>query len=192
MKSNTPVYLIAIAWVMAGVLVSGPSDARAQQATGQAPAPGPAPAAAVPLRPPHKRPRAADRKDMMEQLGIKALRPGPSGNEQAPESRELRRGDGESLPETAGSADVEERHRRSRPPADVVEAAASGDRRGLRARSARPRSEERAEGHVDCDRHVEGMVGGHPRHRQAARRTRRQLCLSGDQRRHPDDAGHAG
>src|SRR5699024_6783592 len=27
---------------------------------------------------------AADRKDMMDKLGIKALRPGPSGNEQAP------------------------------------------------------------------------------------------------------------
>ena len=27
---------------------------------------------------------AADHKDMMDQLGIKALRPGPSGNEQAP------------------------------------------------------------------------------------------------------------
>src|SRR5262245_10745073 len=45
-------------------------------AAGQAPAgPPPNPNAAA---------TAADHKDMMEQLGIKVLRPGPSGNESAP------------------------------------------------------------------------------------------------------------
>jgi hypothetical protein len=93
MKSASRAYLIRIAWVMASIFVSGPSDARAQQATGQAPPPGPATATAAPAtaapaptaaQTAAQEAAAADRKDMMDKLGIKALRPGPSGNEQAP------------------------------------------------------------------------------------------------------------
>jgi hypothetical protein len=84
MKSASRVYLIRIAWVMASVFVSGPSDARAQQPTGQTPAPATAPATAAPAQTPAQEAAVADRKDMMDKLGIKALRPGPSGNEQAP------------------------------------------------------------------------------------------------------------
>ena len=51
----------------------------------QAPAPAAAqPPAGGPPPNPNAAANAADHKDMMEQLGIKALRPGPSGNEAAP------------------------------------------------------------------------------------------------------------
>jgi hypothetical protein len=56
----------------------------AQQAP-PAPSPPPAaPPAAGPPPNPNAAANAADHRDMMEQLGIKALRPGPSGNESAP------------------------------------------------------------------------------------------------------------
>jgi hypothetical protein len=59
-----------------------------QPPTGQAPTTPPATApAAGPAGPPpnpNAAATAADHKNMMEQLGIKALRPGPSGNESAP------------------------------------------------------------------------------------------------------------
>jgi hypothetical protein len=84
MKSASRVYLNRLAWVMAGVFASGPTDARTQQATGQTPAPASAPATATPAQTAAQEAAAADRKDMMDKLGIKALRPGPSGNEQAP------------------------------------------------------------------------------------------------------------
>ena len=44
---------------------------------------------------------AEDHQNMMQQLGIKKLRPGPSGREGAAESGQLRRGDGKSFPEFA-------------------------------------------------------------------------------------------
>jgi hypothetical protein len=57
-----------------------------QPQTGQAPPPGapPANAPAGPPTNPNQAATAADHKNMMEQLGIKTLRPGPSGNESAP------------------------------------------------------------------------------------------------------------
>ena len=56
-----------------------------QPATPQAPAAPPAaPPAAGPPPNPNAAANAADHKDMMDQLGIKVLRPGPSGNEAAP------------------------------------------------------------------------------------------------------------
>src|SRR4030095_13680448 len=65
-------------------LTIGASDQ--QPSAGQAP-----PAATPPATPPAGPPpnpnaaaTAADHKKMMDQLGIKALRPGPSGNESAP------------------------------------------------------------------------------------------------------------
>src|SRR5687767_12157043 len=84
MKSKTPVYLIGTSCVIAVALVCGQSDARAQQGTAQVPAPGSAPAAAVAAQTAAQEAATADRKDMMDKLGIKAMRPGPSGNEQAP------------------------------------------------------------------------------------------------------------
>jgi hypothetical protein len=60
----------------AGVVVALTAAGFAPQIPPQPPAgPPPNPNAAA---------TAADHKDMMEQLGIKALRPGPSGNESAP------------------------------------------------------------------------------------------------------------
>ena len=119
-----------------------------------------------------------DHKNMMEQLGIKALRPGPSGNEQRAESRELRRGDGESVSESARRSHAEERqegHDRRH----VVGAAPRRDRRGLRARGARPRAEERAEGDVDGrPRPTIGHVGGTPVVGKQLDRPRRQLVVS--------------
>src|SRR4029453_6960291 len=51
----------------------------------QAPvAPGAAPQQQGPPPNPNAAANAADHKNMMEQLGIKTLRPGPSGNEAAP------------------------------------------------------------------------------------------------------------
>jgi len=57
-----------------------------QPPSGQAPPPATAPAAspAGPPPNPNAAATAADHKNMMEQLGIKTLRPGPSGNESAP------------------------------------------------------------------------------------------------------------
>lgn len=77
-------YVIAVPCVIAVALLSGRSDARAQQGTAQVPAPASAPPPAVPAQTAAQEAASADRKDMMEKLGIKALRPGPSGNEQAP------------------------------------------------------------------------------------------------------------
>jgi hypothetical protein len=59
-----------------------------QPPAGQAPATpsatAPAPATGGPPSNPNATATAADHRNMMEQLGIKALRPGPSGNESAP------------------------------------------------------------------------------------------------------------
>jgi hypothetical protein len=56
-----------------------------QPSTAQAPATGPAPATQPGPPPnPNAAANAADHKNMMEQLGIKVLRPGPSGNESVP------------------------------------------------------------------------------------------------------------
>ena len=84
MKSNAPVCLIGTSCVIAVALVWGQSDARAQQGTAQVPAPGSAPATAVAAQTAAQEAATADRKDMMDKLGIKVMRPGPSGNEQAP------------------------------------------------------------------------------------------------------------
>src|SRR5688500_17767488 len=74
------VAIAATALMLAGSIggfAQGPPAApsAAQPPAVQPPGPPPNPNAAA---------TAADHKDMMEQLGIKALRPGPSGNESAP------------------------------------------------------------------------------------------------------------
>ena len=48
-----------------------------------------------------------DHQNMMDQLGIKALRPGPSGNEKAPNHANYDEATSESLSQCARSADDE-------------------------------------------------------------------------------------
>jgi len=63
----------------AAAMMTSPTTTTAQQS------PPPAAPAAAPAPPnPNAAATAADHRQMMEQLGIKALRPGPSGNESAP------------------------------------------------------------------------------------------------------------
>jgi hypothetical protein len=83
MNCSTRVYLGAAACLAAAMAMS--QGVLARQATPQAPAQnaGPPPAVAA-AQAAGQEAAAADRKDMMEKLGIKALRPGPSGNEAAP------------------------------------------------------------------------------------------------------------
>ena len=75
-----------------------------------------------------------------------------------------------------------------------MEAAPAGDRRGLRARGARPRAEERAEGDVDGrPRRTESTVGGRAGASASSwSGTSTTRAYPGDHRRHPDDARHAG
>ena len=64
-----------------GTFAQQPPGAQAPPTT---PAPAPAAGPAGPPPNPNAAATSADHKNMMEQLGIKALRPGPSGNESAP------------------------------------------------------------------------------------------------------------
>ena len=84
--------LLALLTVVAGLSLATfaqqPAPGTQQPASAQAP---PAPQGTAPANPPAGPPpnpnaaaSAADHKNMMEQLGIKTLRPGPSGNESAP------------------------------------------------------------------------------------------------------------
>ena len=147
--------------------------------------------------PPGKPERAAatadDHQNMMEQLGIKALRPGPSGNEAAPNHANYDEATANPFPESARRPDAEERQE-------------GHDRRRCGGTQRRPEIVE------DFEREVLGRVpknvpkvtwtvtrdrrrrrsAARAVDRQAARRARRQLGVPGDQRRHPDDAGDAG
>jgi hypothetical protein len=80
-------FVTGSAWALSGaaiVLLSARPHAQ-QPATTPTPPATAAPAApAGPPPNPNAAATAADHKNMMEQLGIKALRPGPSGNESAP------------------------------------------------------------------------------------------------------------
>ena len=64
-----------------GALLLSIATTSAQQTTPPPPPPAQAPA---PPPNPNAAATAADHRNMMEQLGITALRPGPSGNESAP------------------------------------------------------------------------------------------------------------
>ena len=66
MKSTTRVSLVGIGCLMARIITVSPGGVLAEQGASSQEA------------------SIADRKDMMDTLGIRALRPGPSGNEQAP------------------------------------------------------------------------------------------------------------
>jgi len=52
---------------------------------------------------------ADDHQNMMAQLGIQALRPGPSGNESAPNHANYDEAHGESVSRSAGRPDLKER-----------------------------------------------------------------------------------
>ena len=126
---------------------------------------------------------ADDHRQMMEQLGITALRPGPSGNEQEPNHANYDESKANPFPKLPDAADAEERPARSR---------ARGSGRGGAPRSSRTSSARcSAEFRRTCRKVTwtvtatdTGTIGGRSRHRQAARRPRRQLGVSRHHRRH--------
>jgi hypothetical protein len=73
--------LFVVAWALAAVPTAQQQTPPVPATQPQAP---PAPPAPNPAMVAMQQATAADHKDMMSQLGITALRPGPSGNEQAP------------------------------------------------------------------------------------------------------------
>ncbi len=81
MSSRTTVFGTACLFAVSAALAAT-SVVSAQQAAGQAPPNGAASTASLP--PPKNWTAQDDHQNMMEQLGIKALRPGPSGNEADP------------------------------------------------------------------------------------------------------------
>ena len=167
--------------------------------TAQQPATPPAPAtAAAPASPPAGPPvnpnaaaTAADHKQMLQQLGITALRPGPSGNEAAPNHANYDEALANPYPDLPDalvlkngkkvtSADVWWKQRRPEIVADF-------DREVLgRVPDTRPEGDVEGQSHGTLRRR---RPSGD---RQGARRIGRQLGLPGYQRRHPDDGGHAG
>ncbi len=86
MRAQRLVIVFSSAWAVAGALTLSPGLNAQPPATAQT-----QPAAAAPAPPgggamtnPNAAATAADHQNMMDQLGIKALRPGPSGSETAP------------------------------------------------------------------------------------------------------------
>jgi hypothetical protein len=75
-----------LSWLVgcAAITAAGTVLTLTAQQPGAAPSTAPAPQSASPVVNPNAAATAADHKQMLEQLGIKALRPGPSGNEAAP------------------------------------------------------------------------------------------------------------
>ncbi len=127
---------------------------------------------------------------MMDQLHIKSLRPGPSGDEKAPDHANTDEARGQSVPRLARYPDPEERreghHRRP-----VVAAAPARDRRGPGARNVWPGARRYAEGDVDgrCLRNRICQLQARLGHRPD--RPCRQFRLPGHRRRHEDDADPA-
>ena len=113
----------------------------------------------------------------------------PTRSQRLPEARrsergELRPGQGEPVSGLAGRPHAEGRQQ-GHHSADVVAAAAAGDRRGLRARGLRPRARRRAEGRVDGGRDRGDDRGRPARGREARGRPRGQLRPSRDRGGHP-------
>ena len=133
-----------------------------------------------------------DHKLMMEALKIEALREGANGmNPQGAERRQLRRVEGQPLPEPARPPGPEER-REGHDRRGLVEQAAAGDRRGLRPGGLRPGPQGRAQGDLGGDRDDRGEGRRRGGRHQEARGPRRQLEVSADQGGHPAHADHAG
>src|SRR5215470_5717617 len=99
--------------------------------------------------------------------------------------RELRRGDCEPVPGSAGGADTAERNE-SFDAGIVVEGTQTRDRRGLRTRGVGSRTAKRPEGDVDGRHHVANDSRRSCSSRQAAQWTCRRIT---GRHRHPDDAG---
>jgi hypothetical protein len=80
------IFLLALGYLSATGGAGRPAELAAQQPRVEQPSGAPFDAARVPpgLPPPKVWTSAQDHQDMMDRLGIAALRPGPSGNEQAP------------------------------------------------------------------------------------------------------------
>ena len=133
---------------------------------------------------------AEDHQQMMTQLGIRKLRPGPSGNESAPNQANYDESKANPFPDSPRRTHAEQRNE-SEDGRGVVEAAASRNCRRLRAGSRWAHSARRARRAVDrCQsraRYHWRPRGG----RQAARRTHHEPGASGAERQHSDDARHA-
>ena len=126
----------------------------------------------------------------MDQLGIQALRPGPSGNEKDPnhanydEAKANPYGD---LPDALTLKNGQKVTSRG----TVVEPAAPGDCRRLRARGRRPHPAKCAQSDLGGEEYDRFEGRRLPCGRKAVGRTRGQLGVPVNQRRYRDDAGHA-
>ena len=134
---------------------------------------------------------ADDHRNMQQQLGIRALRPGPTADAAGAERRELRRSARESASEPARSVDAEKR-REGHDSRRVVERAPRRDRRGLRARGRRARAARCAGRRMVRRRDARVGDRREARRRPPARRQRRQLRVSRDRCRDLHDARDAG
>ncbi len=86
---------------------------------------------------------AQDHQNMMDQLGIKALRPGPSGNESAPNHANYDEATANPYPNLPDVLTLKN-GKKVTYRGHVVESAPARDRGRFRPRSAGPRSQERA------------------------------------------------
>ena len=125
---------------------------------------------------------------MMEQLGIKSLRPGPSGNENAPNHANYDESKANPFPDLPDVLTIKDGKKVTTPEMwwnqrrpEIVE---DFEREVL----GRVPS-ERAEGDVDGHGHADGTAGTCATVGEAARRARGQRLLPGHQSRHPNDAG---
>ena len=202
MPFPTRVVLAGVGCVIVGFVAAGGTVMARQQpaAPAAAAAQPPAPTNAAPPGPPQPTPAqmaaqeaaAADHKNMMDQLGIKALRPGPSGNEQAPNHANYDESKANPYPNLPDVLTLKN-GKKVTTAAMWWNAAPAGDRRGLRPRGLGrvPKNVPKVTWEVTRDRRrrrsaavpvVTKQLVGHVDNSR----------LPGDQGRHPDDARHAG
>ena len=142
------------------------------------------------------RPAPVDRpaRSQADDGGAEDQVPAPGRRRHEPQRAErgqLRRVEGQPLPEPARPPDPEER-REGHDPETVVEQAAAGDRRGLRPGGLRPGPQGRAQGDVGSDRDDRGEGRRRGGRHQEAGGPRRQCEVPADQGRHPAHADDAG
>ena len=104
---------------------------------------------------------ADDHQNMLNQLGIAALRPGPSGDEKAPNAANYDESLANPFPNLPLLLTLNERTHRD-DAGTWWKRAAARDRRGLRARGLGRIPAERSKGDVDGRETVKSDVGGHP------------------------------
>ena len=95
-----------------------------------------------------QRATAADHQQMMAQLGIRALRPGPSGTESAPNHANYDEATANPYPDLPPVLTL--KNGKKVTTAEQWKQRRVGNPRGLRSRGARPRAEERPEDSVDA------------------------------------------